>query len=155
MGVELIMILLWGIAVLLMAVEILIVPGFGIAGILSAACVVAAEVLMLMLYGGWGAFGGLLLFFLLAFVLLRWLGKSKALDKLSLHSTIDSSNATQAQLSVKVGEEGVALTRLALIGNAEFSGRVVEVKSSGKFIDEGTPVVVVGVNEALILVREK
>lgn len=155
MGVELIMILLWGIAVLLMAVEILIVPGFGIAGILSAACVVAAEVLMFMLYGGWGAFGGLLLFFLLAFVLLRWLGKSKALDKLSLHSTIDSSNATQAQLSVKVGEEGVALTRLALIGNAEFSGRVVEVKSSGKFIDEGTPVVVVGVNEALILVREK
>ena len=66
---------------------------------------------------------------------------------------IDSSNATAEQLSVKVGDQGVALTRLALIGNAEINGKVVEVKSSGEFISRGTLLVVVSVNEALIVVR--
>ena len=49
----------------------------------------------------------------------------------------------------------VALTRLALIGNADIEGQTVEVKSAGQFIEEGTPIVVVSVNDALILVKPK
>jgi membrane-bound ClpP family serine protease len=76
------------------------------------------------------------------------------MDKVSLHTTIDSTSATTAQLSVKVGDKGKALTRLALIGNAEINGAVVEVKSSGEFLDPGTPIVVVRVLEALITVAK-
>ena len=53
-----------------------------------------------------------------------------------------------------MGDKGKALTRLALIGNAEINGAVVEVKSSGEFLDPGTPVVVVRVLEALITVAK-
>jgi membrane-bound ClpP family serine protease len=53
-----------------------------------------------------------------------------------------------------VGDKGKALTRLALIGNAEINGAVVEVKSSGDFLDPGTPIVVVRVLEALITVAK-
>ncbi len=83
------------------------------------------------------------------------LGKSKTLERISLHSTINSTAATEAQLSVKPGDEGRALTRLALIGNADINGKTVEVKSTGDFINEGTPIVVTSVNEALILVKAR
>ena len=56
--------------------------------------------------------------------------RSKTLEKYSLHKSIDSTAATQDQLSVQPGDEGVAVTRLALIGNADIGGRLVEVKSA-------------------------
>ena len=86
-------------------------------------------------------------------VALLWLARSKAVDKMALHSTIDSTNATAEQLSVKVGDEGKALTRLALVGNALIAGKVVEVKSAGAFIDPETRVRVVRVSEANITVE--
>ncbi len=72
---------------------------------------------------------------------------------MELKSTIDSTAATAAQLSVRPGDTGRALTRLALIGNAEINGRRVEVKSAGSFIDEGTSIVVTEVSEALVIVK--
>ena len=83
------------------------------------------------------------------------LTRPKTLDRMSLKTDIDSTNATTAQLSVRAGHEGTALTRLALIGNAVIDGKTVEVKSTGQFIEEGTPIVVVSVSDALILVRPK
>ena len=71
---------------------------------------------------------------------------------MSLHTSIDSTNATAEQLSIKVGDTGRALTRLALVGNAEIAGKQVEVKSSGEFINPGMPIRVVSVNEAQIIV---
>ena len=155
MSVSLIIGILLVVSLILMAVEVFIVPGLGASGIVSAICAVAADVMIYNEYGGWAAFIALLIFILLALLLVWWVSRSKTLEKVSLHSSIDSTNATQEQLSVKEGDEGVALTRLALIGNAKIAGKVVEVKSSGKFIEEGTPLVVVRVNEALILVQEK
>ena len=75
------------------------------------------------------------------------------MDKMALHTSIDSTNATPEQLSVRVGDVGTALTRLALVGNAEIGGKTVEVKSSGAFINPGTPIRVVRVNEANITVE--
>ena len=43
----------------------------------------------------------------------------------------------------------------ALIGNAEIGGKTVEVKSASGFLDEGTPVVVVRVDEAQVTVKKK
>ena len=67
----------------------------------------------------------------------------------------NSTAATPEQRSVKPGDEGVAVTRLALIGNAEIGGKTVEVKSASGFLDEGTPVVVVRVDEAQVTVKKK
>ena len=84
-----------------------------------------------------------------------WAARSKFLEKYWLHKSIDSTAATTEQLSVKVGEEGTSITRLALIGNADINGNVIEVKSADGFIDEGTPIVVVRVEEAQITVKRK
>ena len=126
----------------------------GFAGILATICLVVADVLVYFDYGFWPAALSVLVSILLVLGFFWWLGNSKTMDKVSLHTTIDSTSATTAQLSVKVGDKGKALTRLALIGNAEINGAVVEVKSSGEFLDPGTPIVVVRVLEALITVAK-
>lgn len=132
--------------------EAFVIPGFGIAGIGSIACAMFDIYLVYDAYGlGW-ACGALVIGIVVLFLLLYGVAHSRTFDRMSLHTSIDSTNATTEQLSIKVGDTGRALTRLALVGNAEIAGKQVEVKSSGDFINPGTPVRVVSVNEAQIIV---
>lgn len=155
MSITLIIVILVAIALLLFAIEAFLVPGFGVAGIGATICVIAADILVYSEYGGGAAIIALLVSTVAVLAFFWWFSKSKALERLALHSTIDSTAATSAQLSVNVGDEGVALTRLALIGNAMIGDKTVEVKSDGAFINEGTPIVVTRVSDALILVHTK
>ncbi len=141
-------------ALLLGLLEITLIPGFGFAGCASIACAVVDAVLIYNGYGFWPAVAAVAVALAALALMLWWVGNSKTLEKMSLKSTISSTAATGEQLSVKAGDEGVALTRLALVGNAEISGKRVEVKSDGAFIDPGTRVRVVSVSEATITVEE-
>ena len=141
------------VGLLLFAVEALVTPGFGIPGIAGALCFVVADGLVYHHYGTQAAILALFLSTLVVLLGLWWFSRSKTLERMSLQANIDSTNATTAQLSVRPGQRGRALTRLALIGNAEIEGKNVEVKSAGGFIDEGTPIEVCSVEDALILVR--
>lgn len=153
MSITLIITILVVVALLLFAIEAFVTPGIGAAGIAASVLVIIADIMVYFQYG-WVAAVGALIASTAVVCLFFWIfSKSKTIDRLSLHSTIDSTSATQAQLSVKPGDKGVATTRLALIGNADFDGRTVEVKSAGEFIEEGTPIVVTSVNEALIIVK--
>lgn len=150
------LILLLGVVTLvLFAVEAFLTPGFGVAGGGGALCAVAANVLTFVHYGNTTGLIVLLATAAVVVGLLFLMGHSPVVDRAALRSTIDSTAATPEQLSVKPGDEGKALTRLALIGNALIDGKTVEVKSADGFIDEGTPVIVTRVDEALILVRRK
>lgn len=150
-----IIILLGLLALLLFAVEALVMPGFGVAGVGAAVCTVVADILVYTEYGGAAALVALFVSVAVVLLFFWWLGRSKTLERMELKSTIGSTAATADQLAVRPGDEGRALTRLALIGNAEIGGRRVEVKSAGEFIDPGTPVVVTEVSEALIVVRRR
>ena len=141
------------VALLLALLEIFVIPGFGLAGIGSIVCAVTDVVLVYNAYGLWPAVGAIAVALAVLGLLLWWVARSKAVDRMALHATISSTNATEAQLSVRPGDEGVAVTRLALVGNARFGDRVVEVKSAGSFIDPATPVRVVSVSEAPITVE--
>lgn len=153
MSLTFIIILLVVAALLLFLIEIFLLPGLGVAGIAATGCVVAADVLVYFEYGVNTAILAMILSTVVVILFFWWFSKSKTLERVSLHSTISSTAATAAQLSVSVGDKGRAITRLALIGNAEIAGKTVEVKSEGGFVDEGTPVVVTRVCEALILVK--
>lgn len=143
------------VSILLFAVEIFITPGIGAAGITGTICIVIANALTFVYYGTETGFIVLGVTLFLICTILFILAKSHALERSALHTEIKSTAATVAQLSVKPGEEGVATTRLALIGNALINGKTVEVKSTDGFIEEGTPIEVASVNDALILVRRK
>lgn len=154
MSTTLIIILLVVLALLLFAIEGLLLPGYGIAGIGAAICVVAADVMIYQEYGTTAAVLAVLVSTVVVLLFFWWFAHSRALDRMALHSTISSTAATSAQLSVSVGDRGVATTRLALIGNAKVGDRDVEVKSEDGFINEGTPIIVTQVSDALILVKK-
>lgn len=146
-------IILAAIALLLALLEIFIFPGFGISGIGAIVCAIVDVVLIYNEYGLTETIIAIVATLVALAIILRWMTKSKTIERMALHSTISSTNATKEQLSVKVGDEGKALTRLALIGNAEIDGKQVEVKSSGTFINPNTRIRVVSVSEATIVVE--
>lgn len=136
-------------------IEIFVIPGTGFAGIVGILSLVALNIAVFSFYGvacGFSILGLSLVLFFLGF---WWVARSKVIDRYSLKKTIDSTSASPEQLSVRVGDEGVALTRLALVGNADIGGKEVEVKSSDGMIDEGTALVVCRVNGASVWVKRR
>ena len=67
---------------------------------------------------------------------------------------IDSTVRVVDVKSFKVGDCGVARTRLALIGEAEINGHITEVKSEGGFIDEDERVEVTRISGDSIFVKK-
>ena len=145
--------ILAALALVLAFVEIVIVPGFGLAGMGAILCALIDVVIIYSEHGLLWAVVAIVAALAVLGLMLWWVSRSRTMDKMDLHTSIDSTNATPEQLSVRVGDVGTALTRLALVGNAEIGGKTVEVKSSGAFINPGTPIRVVRVNEANITVE--
>lgn len=151
----LILILLILAGLILFMVEVFVTPGLSVAGIAAS---------VILLYANYHAFsemGSLAGFVTLAITIIgfilfiTWFMRSKTLDKLTLHQNIDSTVDKTAENAVKEGDTGVAVTRLALIGNAEIGGHLVEVKSTDGFLDEKTPIVVERISEGIISVRKQ
>lgn len=140
---------------LLFMAEVFLIPGLSIAGIASAGC---------LIYANWHAFaalgstGGFVTLFvsLCSYVLLFiWFLHSKSIDRLALKQDIDSTVGVRAKREVKPGDTGMAVTRLALMGNAEINGNIMEVMSADGFLNERTPIVVERVTEGTIMVRRR
>lgn len=146
-------IILAALSLVLGLLEIFILPGFGFAGIGSIVCAVVDAILIYNAYGFSWACIAVVVAILLLVLMLYIVANSRTFDRMSLKTSIESTNATTEQLSVKVGNEGRAITRLALVGNAEIEGKQVEVKSSGEFINSGTPIRVIKVDKAQIIVE--
>ena len=146
-------IILAALGLVLGLLEIFILPGFGFAGIGSIVCAVVDAILIYNAYGFSWACIAVVVAILLLVLMLYIVANSRTFDRMSLKTSIDSTNATTEQLSVKVGNEGRAITRLALVGNAEIEGKQVEVKSSGEFINSGMPIRVIKVDKAQIIVE--
>ena len=81
--------------------------------------------------------------------------RSRSLNKLALHTDVDSRLESSRDLGIKEGDEGITLSRLAPIGKAQFGTVSVEAKSETEFIDEKTPVVIVRVEGYHVIVRRK
>ena len=138
-------------AVILFLVELFVIPGISIAGILAGACMIYAFAYLGTTAGfitlgvsAIACIGSLILFM-----------RSKTLDKVALKKNITSKVDRTAADQVKVGDTGVAITRLALIGNAEIDGNIVEVKSMDGFLNEKTPIIVNRITDGVIMVEKK
>ncbi|MDR1004413.1 MAG: NfeD family protein [Prevotellaceae bacterium] len=139
-------------AVVLLLVELFLLPGISIAGFLAAAAFVFANYYAFAYMGTAAGFITLAISTVLCVGSLVWFMRSKTLDKISLKKSITSKVDRSAAAQVKVGDTGVAITRLALIGNADIDGNIVEVKSSDGFLNEKTPIVVTRIMDGIIMV---
>lgn len=142
-------------AVILFLVELFVIPGISIAGLLAGGCIIFANYYAFAYLGTMGGFITLGISALACIGSLILFMRSKTLDKIALKKNITSKVDRTAEDKVKVGDTGVAITRLALIGNAEIEGNIVEVKSVDGFLNEKTPVVVNRITNGVIMVEKR
>jgi len=148
-----ILLVIAGIALLL--IELFLIPGTSLAAFLSGACLIYAVYHAFVYLGSLAGFITLAVSAIAGIVSIAWFMRSKTLDKVALTKDIEGKVDRSAESRVKVGDEGVAVTRLALFGQAEINGDLVEVKSCDGFINPKTPVKVVRISDGNILVEKK
>ena len=140
---------------LLFMAEVFLIPGLSLAGIASAGCFIYVNYYAFIHLGSIGGLITLIISLCCYIALFIWFLHSKSIDKFALKKNIDSTVGVPAEQEVKVCDTGVAITRLALIGNAEINGKIIEVKSADGFLNEHTPIVVERIMEGIIMVRRK
>ncbi len=138
---------------LLFAVEVFLIPGISVAGIASAISVLCAIYYAFAHLGMQAGILTLLISALGTAAVVWWFMRSKTVDKLSLKQSLDYKLNPLEGLDLKVGDTGTTTTRLTLIGNACFNGRILEVQSSDGFIDEKTPVEIVRIKDNQLYVK--
>lgn len=139
---------------LLLVVEVTLIPEFGLTGALGIASFVAAVVYAFMMMGSVAGWATLLSVLALVTLLVLWAVYGKPFKKLALKANIDSTLKVTEAASVAVGDEGVAVTRLALVGEVDFGKVRLDVVSDDGFIDQGTAVCVSRITESAVFVRK-
>jgi membrane-bound serine protease (ClpP class) len=158
-------ILLVALGVVLLALEVFVLPGFGITGVLGILALLGGFVLSLIGAGVTGAgllsaVGRVSLSLLIALgaslVLLRFLprlpyGRRLVLDT-GLNALAGYASAPETDRRW-IGKRGTALSPLRPAGIAELDGERVDVVSQGEYIEANTPIEVVRVDGNRIVVR--
>jgi membrane-bound serine protease (ClpP class) len=154
----------------LIAVEIFVLPGFGVAGISGIIVVIGSLVLIMInnntfdfefvrmndiLAALAAASVGLLGSMILFFVAGSKLQDSKLFQKISLTETLDSAQGYTANFITEVltGKKGVTQTVLRPSGKVEIDGVVYDAYTRGEYIDKGTFVEVINITGSSLLVK--
>lgn len=136
---------------LLVAVEVFVIPGFGALGIAGGLALLTAALLAFLWFGAAPGVGALLLAVLGPLLLVVLFAKSRAGRKLVL-----SVQAPQVQAApVQVGQHGRALCPLRPAGTAQFGDARVDVVTDGLYVDAGDFLRVVEVSGARVVVEKQ
>ncbi len=161
-------ILLFLVGVGLLAFEIFVTPGFGVAGVAGLLCIIGALFAALLPNVGLDFPSGLqlaraamtlgttfVLLIALAVSLGRFLPQSERFNRLVLAPDLSSAAGYTAADTDEtlLGRAGTALTPLRPSGTAEIAGRRVDVVAEGTFIPAGTAVEVIRVRGSRVEVR--
>jgi len=174
---------LFVLGVLLLAVEIFVLPGFGLAGVLGLICLVAGLFGILTLNPpneipwpqtdfDWKIFtdGALALsvgfagFVILAYVLSKYIPKLEFFSGLIL-APAGAKRGSELEVSytapskkesfvIEVGDRGEVLSPLRPAGTARFKTAVVDVVAEAAFLETGTEVEVVEIHGNRVVVRQ-
>jgi len=166
--------------ILLLLVEIFVLPGFGVAGVLGIVGILLGLFGMLirnapdelpwphtdmdwqsLSSGAVSLAGGFAGFLVLAWLLSRYLPKMPFMSGLVLApaasggagAPVDTAAAPPSSGPVRVGERGEVVSRLRPAGKARFGEAFVDVVATGEFIETGARVEVSAINGSRIVVK--
>lgn len=141
-------------ATVLLTVEVALIPGFGVAGVLGILSMLASVFYAFFVVGNVAGWITIIVSGLICVSLFLWALYGKSLDRLALKKNIDSNVKGDELDKIKVGDRGITKTRLALIGEANINGEIVEVKSEMGFINENEGIVVIRISGGTIYVEK-
>jgi len=162
---------LFAIGIILLGVEIFVMPGFGVAGILGVSFMVTSLVLAMLQNDGFNfsgiptkdivvAFSVVLIALFLAIIGSIWLStkfftQTKRFAGFALQAVqVKEAGYTSAisEMAALVGQSGVAFTVLRPSGKVEINGEVYDATALTGFIDKGENVTVVKYETAQVFV---
>ncbi len=139
--------------VIFFIVELFLIPGISLAGIAGTlfmgGSIYYAYAKIGSTAGHITLLGSILLLAIAIIIFIR----SKVLEKMSLKTDISWKNDPLEKISIQIGEKGVAVSRLAPMGKVKINGNIVEAKTNGDFIDQGTEIKVIQVLKTNVLVE--
>lgn len=138
------------VGLLLIAAEILLVPGIGIAGILGLLSMGGSCYYAFYEFGSTTgsvvtAVNAILITSLTFYVL-----RAKTWRRMSLETKIDAKALEDDSQYVHVGEVGMAVSRMAPMGTVKFGDKVFEAKTLEGIVDPGTQVQIVLIEEGKV-----
>lgn len=157
--------LLVGVGLALLALDVFVIPGFGVAGVGGIVAMLAGLVMGLVGQGATvravaGATGRVAISVLgalaVGLVFMRYLPKSRFGRNLMLETELDAADgydSTPERDAAFLGRVGRAISPLRPAGFAEIDGERVDVVSEGELIETGTMIFVSRVDGNRIVVR--
>lgn len=151
-----IIIALLAIGWLLVYLEIFFIPGITVFGILGGGMMIAGYYYSFSNYGnsgGWMTIGISVALMVTSLVIGF---KSGLWNKLSLKESLEGSRMNEwEEGSVKPGDIGIAVSKIALTGTARFNDVNYEVNSEGEFINPHTAIEIIRIENRKIIVQIK
>lgn len=153
-------ILAFFVGLILIALEIFVIPGFGVAGILGIICTVASLIFMMLGNDKFnfdyvpsgeitqaatvvlvGIFGSILLLLLFGYRITQ----SKMFSRVALVTTQQKSEGYTATFYTEnlVGKEGIAATILRPSGRVEIEDNIYDAYTRGEYVEQGEKIKVV------------
>ena len=147
------------IGVFFLALEVFVIPGFGVSGILGMAALITGIFLVTdsVLEGVLFTIGALILLGIITYWSFRSPRTRQLWQKFSLSTSQTLKGgyvAPKVQYETYLGRVGIALTQLRPAGTADFDGEHLDVVTEGGFIGPGTGIRVIAVEGTRIIVRE-
>lgn len=149
----LIILLLVFLGIVLLLIEFTILPGITIAGIGGILLFAYSIYLAFNSYGALAGFLTLGFVLIVAPTMFIQLFKGKSGKKLVLSAIITGVANLIDNEKVKIGDIGVTIGRLAPMGKIKVNGEVVEVRSTGTFVDPGEKVRIIQIEKSQITVE--
>ncbi len=165
-------ILMFVVGIILISLEVFVIPGFGVAGVLGLICTVGSLVLVMLnndLFD-FSFVGGEQIFISVATVLagltgaiiVMFFGGAKIVNSnffkrvalQEVQNTEEGFTSTVYKQKSMIGKTGKTYTRLRPSGRVEIEGEIYDAFTRGNFIDEGVEVTVVSDEGTSLKVKE-
>ena len=151
----LLIIILILVGVLFLLLEVLIIPGTTLAGIVGFGTLFVG---IWQAYASKGVVAGHITLgatIVVTVISLYFSFKTGTWKRMALKSTVDGKMDQLEGLEIKVGDEGTSVSRLAPSGKALINNEIIEVHTFGEFIDQEKELSVISVKENKITVTLK
>ena len=146
-------IILISIGLVLIVFEFLVLPGTNISGIVGIIMIIAG------IFYGYKDLGTPTAHFILVGTFILMIGttvlilRSDTWKNMALNTTVSSTVEDKDIINVKLGDKGIALTRLASVGTVLVNDITFEGKSGHQFIDPETEIEVIKIEGNQLIVK--
>ncbi|MCC8019784.1 MAG: NfeD family protein [Rikenellaceae bacterium] len=142
------------VGVLLLVAELILLPGITVAGICAFISFLGAVYIGFTSYGKTGGYATILAIVVLAVTATMLSLRSKTWRRLSLKQEVEGTSQPLPQETVREGQRGRTITRLAPSGNVLIDGKTYEARSLGDvYVDPNTAVQVTGFENFTVIVK--